>query len=407
MDLKDVKFGDEMKDEFLLDKSCAFVNHGSYGPTPKRVVEQKVKFIYEQEAQPDLWFRFNLEKYYDASLTAAAEFLGVNKSNLVLVDNVTTGINTVVKCLKFEPGDQILIHTHTYNAVKNIADEQEDFIKGVKVVTAEIPLPIKSEDDLVDVFRKALDENPKIKLAVLDHITSPSAIIFPVEKLTKLCRERGVLTLIDGAHAPGQIKLNVAEVGADFYSANFHKWCYVPRSCGFIWFSDDFHGQLRPLVTSHGYKHSLDDQFNNLGTRDISSYFCIPHALKFYKEIGGLEAIQAHGRELTKFAAKILCEALGTEELDIPDSMRAPCMTTIRLPLKKPAKLTEADVMTKDIFKFHKTQVTISVYNDQFRIRPTINIYNSENDLMQLKNAVVTYLNENYADYIEYKLPCN
>nr|XP_039255935.1 hercynylcysteine sulfoxide lyase-like isoform X1 [Styela clava] len=407
MDLKDVKFGDEMKDEFLLDKSCAFVNHGSYGPTPKRVVEQKVKFIYEQEAQPDLWFRFNLEKYYDASLTAAAEFLGVKKSNLVLVDNVTTGVNTVVKCLKFEPGDQILIHTHTYNAVKNIADEQEDFIKGVKVVTAEIPLPIKSEDDLVDVFRKALDENPKIKLAVLDHITSPSAIIFPVEKLSKLCRERGVLTLIDGAHAPGQIKLNVAEVGADFYSANFHKWCYVPRSCGFIWFSDDFHGQLRPLVTSHGYKHSLDDQFNNLGTRDISSYFCIPHALKFYKEIGGLEAIQAHGRELTKFAAKILCEALGTEELDIPDSMRAPCMTTIRLPLKKPAKLAEADVMTKDIFKFHKAQVTISVYNDQFRIRPTINIYNSKNDLMQLKDAVVTYLNENYADYIEYKLPCN
>nr|XP_039256074.1 hercynylcysteine sulfoxide lyase-like isoform X2 [Styela clava] len=402
MDLKDVKFGDEMKDEFLLDKSCAFVNHGSYGPTPKRVVEQKVKFIYEQEAQPDLWFRFNLEKYYDASLTAAAEFLGVKKSNLVLVDNVTTGINTVVKCLKFEPGDQILIHTHTYNAVKNIADEQEDFIKGVKVVTAEIPLPIKSEDDLVDVFRKALDENPKIKLAVLDHITSPSAIIFPVEKLTKLCRERGVLTLIDGAHAPGQIKLNVAKIGADFYSANFHKWCYVPRSCGFIWFSDDFHGQLRPLVTSHGYKHSLDDQFNNLGTRDISSYFCIPHALKFYKEIGGLEAIQAHGRELTKFAAKILCEALGTEELDIPDSMRAPCMTTIRLPLKKPANIpTDAISARKAVaqllvklYKENGIVIMLASFNGFQSIRVSANIYNTETDYVRVKDTLLEVLSK-------------
>lgn len=399
-----MEFGEPMKEKFLLDESVTHVNQGSYGAAPKCVLEQKIKYLYEQENQPDLWFRQKHSKLYEESLAAAAEFLGAKPENLALVDNVTTGINTIVKSLSFSPGDKIIVNSHTYNAIANIAREQDDF-KGVEIITVPIPIPIKSEEELVEVFRQEYEKHKPIKLHIFDHITSCSAIVFPVKKLVKLAKEYGALSLIDGAHAPGQLEVNLEDIGADFYSANFYKWCFVPRSCGFLWFSSEHAGKIRPLVTSHGYKQSLNDQFSHCGTRDFSSIFCIPRALEFYKEIGGLKAIQAHAEKLLTPACKSLAAILGTEEIDIPASMKAPCMRLVRLPIENPAQvfaksgveLSLRSKMNQKLTEFmlkHSVSLVLVFFNNKIWVRYSASVYNTEKDYVLARNSVIKELQE-------------
>ena len=163
-----------------------------------------------------------------------------------------------------------------------------------------------------------MQENVSVKLVIIDHISSPSAIVFPVQKICIELKKLGVLVLVDGAHAPGQNSLNVEELGADFYTGNLLKWCYAPRGSAFLWVSPDMQGQIEPLVTSHMYNKSMADQFFMQGTADHTAYLCTRTGLQFYSQSGGLPALLDHTQALLDWAAEMLAEAFRTEQLQVP-----------------------------------------------------------------------------------------
>ena len=199
------KFGKVIRNEaFMLQKDAALTNHGSYGTVPKCVFEYQQKLLLETEDHPDAWFRFKNIRYWRSSLETAAEFVGAKVENLTFVQNATTGMNAVVRSVDFKKGDVLLIHNWTYNAVKNACKYVCDGA-GAELKMLDLDTPVITKEDIIRKYKEYLDETPNVRLAVIDHITSGSAVIFPVKELTSLLQSKGILVAIDGAHAPGQV----------------------------------------------------------------------------------------------------------------------------------------------------------------------------------------------------------
>ena len=281
------------------------------------------------ESNPDRWFRKLLRPLYDEALEELASFVGSDPANLVFVQNVTSAVNIIVKALDLGPEDIVLSNSHTYESCRFAIDSAVKK-SGADSLCMDISFPIEGEDDLVDQVVQTCKKNVSVKLVIIDHISSPSAIVFPVQKICIELKKLGVLVLVDGAHAPGQIALNLEELGADFYTGNLHKWCYAPRGSAFLWVSPDMQGQIEPLVTSHLYGQSMADQFFMQGTADHTAYLCTKTGLQFYRQFGGLPALLDHTQALLDWAAEMLVEAFRTEQLQVPRNMQAPCMRVIR-----------------------------------------------------------------------------
>ena len=323
------QFGEVARNNFYLEDGKAFTNHGSYGTVPKQVMRERFRLLEKFESHPDRFMRSELRPLYDESRVAVAEYVGANPDNLVFVTNATAAVNTVVKELDLGPEDIILCNSHTYGACFNAADSAARRA-GADIVRVDISFPIRNEMDVVEKMVETCRRNVGIKLAIIDHISSPSALVFPVAELTRQLHDLGVLVLIDGAHAPGQLDLNVEEIGADFYTGNLHKWCYAPKGCAFLWVSNKFRSALQPLVTSWLYKQDLQDQFFMQGTMDYTPYLVAKTALQFYSDQGGREALVRHTTPLLDWAQQMLCHSLNTTLLPVPHNMVAPFMRVLR-----------------------------------------------------------------------------
>ncbi|CAC5373933.1 EGT2 [Mytilus coruscus] len=381
-------FGKEMREkEFDLKDGVTFINHGSYGVVPLRVQEAQNRVLYEINSFPDLWFRINRRIKQDESLRLIAEFVNTETDDLVFVQNATTGVNTVLKSFKFDKGDVILCTDNTYAAIKNTCSATAELpgAKDIRVEYIDLKFPIVNEDEVVEMFREYFKNNPTVKLAVIDHITSPSAIRMPIEKLIPLCKEFGVLSLIDGAHAPGQIPLNLKELDADFYTGNFHKWLYTPRGCAILYVKRAHQDWVRPLVTSHGHKTTFQNDFFEQGTRDDSPYCVAPDALTFYKDIGGYDKIYGYVDDLLNKATNMLTTSWKTEKLQIPRSMEAPFMRMVRLPkLKGLSSGTDSNQYIVDTILKYRIVVATVFIDDDFYCRLSANIYNTILDYQAL-----------------------
>ncbi|XP_052092722.1 uncharacterized protein LOC127729107 isoform X2 [Mytilus californianus] len=381
-------FGKEMREkEFDLKDGVTFINHGSFGVVPLRVQEAQIRVLYEINSFPDLWFRINRRIKQDESLRLIAEFVNTEADDLVFVQNATTGVNTVLKSFKFDKGDVILCTDNTYAAIKNTCSATAELpgVKDICVEYIDLKFPIVNEDEVVEMFREYFKNNPTVKLAVIDHITSPSAIRMPIEKLIPLCKEFGVLSLIDGAHAPGQIPLNLKELDADFYTGNFHKWLYTPRGCAILYVKRTHQDWVRPLVTSHGHKTTFQNDFFEQGTRDDSPYCVVPDALTFYKDIGGYDKIYGYVDDLLNKATNMLTTSWKTEKLQIPRSMEAPFMRMVRLPkLKGLSSGDECENRIKDNILRHNIVCQISSVHGIAYCRLSANIYNTDEDYQVL-----------------------
>ena len=219
------------------------------------------------ESHPDRWFRVLLPQLYEKARLAVADYVGSSPDNFVFVTNATTAVNTVVKHLKLGPEDMILCTSHTYNACYKAVDSAVSRADA-DIITIDISIPIRSEQDIVEQIVETCRKNVGVRLAVIDHISSPSALVFPVAEITRRLQQLGVLVLVDGAHAPGQLDLQLDQLGADFYTGNLHKWCFAPKGSAFLWVSPAHRASLEPLVTSHLHGQSLQDQFYMQGTMD-------------------------------------------------------------------------------------------------------------------------------------------
>lgn len=320
---------------WCLDPEVTFLNHGAFGACPKSVLEVQQQFRQRLEQQPLRFLAQDLEGLLDAAREALAEFVGADPLDLAFVPNATTGVNTVLRSLRFMPDDELLTTNHEYNACRNALD----FVaarSGAQVVVAEIPLPLQSADQVIEaVIAKT---SPKTRLVLLDHVTSQTGLVMPLQRLVYELSQRGIDTLIDGAHAPGSVPLNLSAIGATYYTGNCHKWLCAPKGAAFLYVQRDRQTQIRPLTISHGANSPRTErsrfrlEFDWPGTYDPSAYLSVPTAIQFMGALllGGWPELMAQNRTKALAARKILCEALKVPP-PCPDEMIA-ALAVVPLP---------------------------------------------------------------------------
>lgn len=306
-------------DQWLLDPEITFLSHGAFGACPRQVLEYQSEWRARLERQPLEFLVRELEGHLDDAREAVARFVGAPADNLVFVPNATAGVNTILRSLEFQPGDELLVTDYEYNASRNALNYVAER-SGAKVVVAKMPFPFRSEDEIIAPILAAI--TPRTRLAMLDHITSQTGVVMPLARLVSEFKQRGVEVLVDGAHAPGMLPLELEKLGAEYYTGNCHKWLCAPKSAALLYVRKDRQQDIRPLVISHGANSARKDrsrfliEFGWPGTWDASACLSVPEAMRFMgsQMKGGWPAVMARNRALALAARKLLCDALGIGE---------------------------------------------------------------------------------------------
>jgi isopenicillin-N epimerase len=298
-----------------LDPAVAMLNHGGFGACPIAVLRRQAELRRQMEAEPVRFFLKELPPLRDAARQELASWLGAGPEDLVFLPNATAGVNSVLRSLRFRPGDELLVTDHGYNACTNVARyvARRD---AARLVVVAVPLPVESPRQVIDSVLAGV--SGRTRLAILDHVTSPSGVVFPIEELVRRLGAVGVDTLVDGAHAPGMISLDLGRIGAAYYTGNLHKWACTPKGAGFLHVRPDRQEGLQPPIISHGYNQArpgysrFQDAFDWMGTDDPTAWLCVGEALDLLGRLlpGGREALADRNRRCVLAARRMLCGLL-------------------------------------------------------------------------------------------------
>lgn len=318
-----------------LAPKTVFLNHGSFGACPKAVLAAQAEFRRRMEAEPVQFLWRHYEQPLDVAREALAKFVGARARDLAFVPNATTAVNAVVRSLELRRGEQLLTTDHDYNACRNVLVEAARRA-GARIVVAKVPFPVRNADEVVEAIVSAV--KPRTRLAMIDHVTSNTALIFPIERVIRELEARGVDTLVDGAHAPGMVPFNVTKLRSAYYAGNLHKWVCAPKGAAFLWVREDKQDGVQPAVISHGNNRprpgytGFQDRFDWCGTIDATGWFSVPEAIRWMGQVlpGGWREVRKRNHDLAVNARRLLCERLGTEPV-CPENMLG-SMATIRLP---------------------------------------------------------------------------
>ncbi len=306
------KSAENLSSLWALDPSVLYLNHGSFGACPRTVMQAQAALRLEMEREPVDFLDGTLPARLQAARCEVADFLGSNPANLVFVSNATTAVNAVLRSLPFEPHDELLITSHTYAACRKAA-EYVASRTGARIVVAPLPFPLSGEEEIVAAI--LAHASARTRLALIDHVTSPTALVLPVARLVREFHARGIDTLVDGAHAPGMVPIGLEELGAAYYTGNAHKWLCAPKGAAFLHVRRDRQSGIHPLVVSHGYPGGFHAEFDWVGTCDPTPWLCIPESLRLMGSLlpGGWPAVMARNRALALQARRLLMDSLGIE----------------------------------------------------------------------------------------------
>ncbi|MDC0719609.1 aminotransferase class V-fold PLP-dependent enzyme [Nannocystis bainbridge] len=314
----------ELRSRWTLDPEVVFLNHGSFGACPRAVLAVQDELRRRMERQPVRFFLRDLQAPLAAAREAAAAFVGADPRDLVFVRNASEGVNAILRSLEFSPGDELLITSHGYNACNNAA-RYVAHRTGAKVVTAALPFPISGPDEAIAAVLAAV--TPRTRLALVDHVTSPTGLLLPIAGIVAALQERGVDCLVDGAHAPGMVPLDLDAIGAAYYTGNLHKWVCAPKGAAILHVRRDRQEPIHPAVISHGFNDPragsrLQAEFDWTGTADPSPWLCVPAALREMGEMlpGGWPEVQARNHALACAGRKLVAKAIGAA-LPAPEAM--------------------------------------------------------------------------------------
>lgn len=323
---------------WTLDPDVAYLNHGSFGACPRAILERQWELRLELEREPVDFLARTWNARIAGARAEVAAFLGARSEDLAFVTNATSGVNAVLRGLALQPGDEILVTDHVYQACRKAAE----FVArhtGARVVTAAVPFPVESEDAIVE--RVLAGVTPRTRVALLDHVTSPTALVFPIARLVAALRERGVETLVDGAHAPGTVPLDLDAIGAGYYTGNAHKWLCAPKGAAFLHVRRDLQGSVHPLVISHGYVADQEgrrfrEEFDWTGTCDPTAWLVLPDCIRFLGGLlpGGWPELMARNHALALRARDVLCRAVGSAPA-CPDALVG-SLASVLLPAPAP-----------------------------------------------------------------------
>jgi isopenicillin-N epimerase len=318
-----------------LRPGTILLNHGSFGACPKPILDLQTQLREQMEAEPVqfLWRRY--EERLEPARRSLAAFLGARSRDVVFLTNATSGVNAVVRSLKLRPGDELLTTSHDYNACHNVVIEAARRA-GARLNVAKIPFPLRNDGEIIDAVLRVATK--RTRLAMIDHVTSNTALIFPVARLIRELNARNIETLIDGAHAPGMVPVNLARLGAAYYTGNLHKWVCAPKGAAFLWVREDLQSGIQPAIISHGNNtsrpgfSSFQDRFDWAGTSDPTPWFCVREAIRWMGNLlpGGWPALRSHNHQLVLDARRLLCKQLDVEP-PCPEKFLG-SMATIPLP---------------------------------------------------------------------------
>ncbi|MCZ8198444.1 MAG: aminotransferase class V-fold PLP-dependent enzyme [Flavobacterium sp.] len=374
-----------MKSHFHLNPEITFLNHGSFGACPKPIFEEYQRFQLELENEPVYFIQKKSAGYLKTARESLAKFIGCDAQDLFFTPNPTFAVNTIMRSLKLQAGDEILTTNHEYGAM----DRTWHFYckkSRVKYIRQEISLPITSKEQILDEFWKGVTS--KTKVIFLNQISSSTALIFPVKEICDKARELGLITIIDGAHVPGHIDLDITDLNPDFYTGTLHKWMLAPKGSSFLYVKKEYQNDIEPLVVSWGYESDFpgESQFLDYheyqGTRDISAFLCTPKVIEFLEENNWKEKAIAC-RKLVLDNYQDFCDLLNTKPLCPISAEFLGQMASIPIKTEKPLELKEL------LYEKYKIQIPVMPLNGNVYLRYSINAYNSQVDLDVLKKCLI------------------
>lgn len=376
-----------MRDAWALDPSITFLNHGSFGACPREVLAHQSLLRAQLEAEPVRFMVRELEPLLDEARRRLGAFVGAQPADLAFVPNATTAVNTVLQSLDLAPGDELLTLSHAYNACLNALRAVAQRGKAT-VVVAPLPLPVPGPEAVLEAVRQAV--TPRTRLVLLDHVTSPTALVLPVAPLVRELEARGIAVLVDGAHAPGFVPLDLDGLGASYATGNLHKWVCAPKGAAFLHVRRDRQPTVRPLVVSHGANSPRTDrsrfhlEFDWVGTDDPTPYLCVPKALDVLGAMDpdGWPGLMRRNRDDALAARRLLLETLGSAPL-APESMLG-AMAAVEVP-HPPADLQEL------LFHRHRVEVPVIAFEGRTLVRTSAQRHVRDGDVEVLARALAPY----------------
>lgn len=377
------ELGAAIRHEWQLDPDFLTVNHGSFGATPRRVLAAQQEWQCRMEAQPTRFFVNELPAALREAAASLAGFINARPNDVVFVENATSGCNAVLRSLELRPGDEIVVLDHGYGAVIKAA-RYVAARSGARIVEIAVPFPNADDALLLERLDAALGANSR--LLIVDHITSPSALVLPVARMAAMCRASDVPVLIDGAHGPGNVDVDLTALDADWYVGNCHKWLMAPKGCGFLWARGERQPGLHPVTISHGYGSGFLAEFDWVGTRDPTAWLAITAALAFHEHLGGAD-LRARNTALAAEGAAAVARRFGTSTGINASSGNA--MALVRLPHKE--LVTETDALAiRELLLAAGTDVPVVALEGQAWLRVSAQAYNEMNDFERLADVVLS-----------------
>lgn len=365
-----------------LDPDAVFLNNGSFGATPKAVLTAQSRWRHRLEHQPVRFMTETLEEALAKARGAVAAFLHADPEGLAFVANATEAVNSVLRSLRLGPSDLVVVTDQAYpgvnNAVKHAVSQS-----GARLKRIRLPVPLESTDQACDIIRAELPE--RATLAVFDHVVSGTGAVLPVDRISSECRSRGIPVLIDGAHAPGMLPLNLGTLKVDWYAANLHKWCYAPKGCGILWTSGDHRSDTHPAVISTQYGGGYTAEFDWMGTRDPTPWLTAPSFLKFYNRMGGAKA-RDYMTRLADHAGDALSASLDSRRACSAEITGS--LASVRLPKRFGTTAEEAKALNHRLWYTHKIEVPIFPVQDALWLRVSAQVFNEPSDIERLASAL-------------------
>ncbi len=383
-----------------LDPDLNFLNHGSFGATPNVVMAAQREFQDALERDPIEFLapERSLNAKLDHVRGILAELVGAEPTDLAFVRNATEGVNAILGSLPLQPGDEILVTNHGYNACINAARYVTQRC-GAEVRVADIPFPLASPDAVIAAIDAGI--NVRTRLLLVDHVTSPTGIVFPIEPIVDSARRRNVPVLVDGAHAPGMVPLNLKTLGADYYTANHHKWLCGPKVSGFLWVAAHRQQEVRPTVISHAANRPQPDrsrfiaEFDWPGTYDPSPLLAMPTAIEFLGSLyeGGINELMEHNRA-TAIAARNLLIAVLNIEAPVGDTMLG-SLVAVPLPVSSPLTQARWASLQRRLREQHHFELPVypGLTKDSWILRISLQAYNDLGQIERLAEVLQKELN--------------
>ena len=372
------------KSQFLLNPAITFLNHGSFGACPKPIFEEFQCFQLELETEPVDFITKKTAPYLKAARESLALFVGCKAQDLFFTSNPTFAINVIMRSIALKEGDEILTTNHEYGAM----DRTWHFYckkSGAKYIRQEISLPVVSKEQIIEEFWKGYNANTKV--VFLNQMSSATALLFPVKEICDKAKELGLITIVDGAHIPGHIDLNISELNPDYYTGTLHKWMLAPKGSSFLYVKPELQNDLEPLVVSWGYESVSPGESRFLdyhelqGTRDVSAFLCTPKVVAFLEE-NNWKQKSAICKQIVLDNYQRFCDLVKTQPICPITSEFLGQMASIPIRTKKPMELKEL------LYDKYKIQIPVMPLNDGVYLRYSINAYNSQEDLDILYKAL-------------------